>query len=265
MKKVLVLGSTGMLGYGVSKTLNDKNEFEVIYTSRKKEDDNYFDVISSKLEDLPKVDYIINCIGIIKPNMKRGLINAIKINSLFTHELAEFCKNNDTKLIHISTDCVYSGKGGKYLETNEHDALDDYGKSKSLGECSDNAMVIRTSIIGEEKENFISLISWAKSMKDKDVKGFTNHLWNGITTDYFGKICKKIISEDLYKEGLFHVYSSTDVTKFEMLNIFNNKWNLNLKIEEVEAYEQIDRTLRTKNDINGILNLPSIEEMINEL
>ena len=265
MKKVLVLGSTGMLGYGVSKTLNDKNEFEVIYTSRKKDDGNYFDVISSKLEDLPKVDYIINCIGIIKPNMKRSLIDAIKINSLFPHKLAEFCKNNETKLIHISTDCVYSGKSGKYVETKEHDALDDYGKSKSLGECSDNAMVIRTSIIGEEKENFISLISWAKSMRDKDVKGFTNHIWNGITTDYFGKICKKIISEDLYKEGLFHVYSNTDVTKAEMLHIFNNKWSLNLKIEEVEASEKIDRSLRTKNDINDVLNLPSIEKMINEL
>ena len=260
MKKVLVLGSTGMLGYGVSKTLNDKNEFEVIYTSRKKDDGNYFDVISSKLEDLPKVDYIINCIGIIKPNMKRSLIDAIKINSLFPHKLAEFCKNNETKLIHISTDCVYSGKSGKYVETKEHDALDDYGKSKSLGECSDNAMVIRTSIIGEEKENFISLISWAKSMRDKDVKGFTNHIWNGITTDYFGKICKKIISE-----GLFHVYSNTDVTKAEMLHIFNNKWSLNLKIEEVEASEKIDRSLRTKNDINDVLNLPSIEKMINEL
>ena len=265
MKKILVLGSTGMLGYGVSKTLNDKNEFEVIYTSRKKDDGNYFDVISSKLEDLPKVDYIINCIGIIKPNMKRSLIDAIKINSLFPHKLAEFCKNNETKLIHISTDCVYSGKSGKYVETKEHDALDDYGKSKSLGECSDNAMVIRTSIIGEEKENFISLISWAKSMRDKDVKGFTNHIWNGITTDYFGKICKKIISEDLYKEGLFHVYSNTDVTKAEMLHIFNNKWSLNLKIEEVEASEKIDRSLRTKNDINDVLNLPSIEKMINEL
>ena len=102
-------------------------------------------------------------------------------------------------------------------------------------------------------------------MRDKDVKGFTNHIWNGITTDYFGKICKKIISEDLYKEGLFHVYSNTDVTKAEMLHIFNNKWSLNLKIEEVEASEKIDRSLRTKNDINDVLNLPSIEKMINEL
>lgn len=264
MKKILVLGSTGMLGHGVSKTIKDSN-FEVIFTSRKKEDNYYFDVISSKLEDLPKVDYIINCIGIIKPNMKRGLINAIKINSLFPHELAEYCKKNSVRLIHISTDCVYSGKVGKYIETDEHDALDDYGKSKSIGECSDNAMVIRTSIIGEEKENFISLISWAKSMKNKEVKGFTNHLWNGITTDYFGKICKKIILEDLYREGLFHVYSNTDVTKAEMLRMFNNKWNLGLKIEEVESPESVDRTLRTKNDINNRLDLPSIGEMINEL
>lgn len=109
-KKVLVLGSTGMLGYGVSKTINSNDDFEIIYTSRKKNDSNYFDVLNSNLNNLPKTDYLINCIGVIKPNMNKSITNAIKINSLFPHELSDYCINNNIKLIHISTDCVYSGR-----------------------------------------------------------------------------------------------------------------------------------------------------------
>jgi len=261
----LVLGSTGMLGYGVSKTINSNDDFEIIYTSRKKNDSNYFDVLNSNLNNLPKTDYLINCIGVIKPNMNKSITNAIKINSLFPHELSDYCINNNIKLIHISTDCVYSGRKGKYIEVDLHDSLDEYGKSKSLGECSKKSMVIRTSIIGEEKYNFVSLISWAKSMKGREVNGFTNHYWNGVTTDYFGKICKKIISEDLYKEGLYHVYSSEDVTKLQMLYMFNDKWGLDLQINEIEDKEMVDRTLRTNQFLNNILNLPSIEKMIKEL
>jgi len=102
-------------------------------------------------------------------------------------------------------------------------------------------------------------------MKGREVNGFTNHYWNGVTTDYFGKICKKIISEDLYKEGLYHVYSSEDVTKLQMLYMFNDKWGLDLQINEIEDKEMVDRTLRTNQFLNNILNLPSIEKMIKEL
>jgi dTDP-4-dehydrorhamnose reductase len=265
MKKILVLGSNGMLGYGVSKKINDKKEFEVIYSSRKAGDDNFFDCIDSNLDELPEVDYIINCIGIIKPNMKRGIENAIKVNSLFPHLLSKYCKSKGIKLIHITTDCVFSGKSGNYTEADDHDALDDYGKSKSLGECQENSMVIRTSIIGEEKENFISLISWAKSMAGKNVKGFTNHLWNGITTDYFGLACKKIIMDDLYQEGLFHIFSKDDVSKAELLEIFNEKWKLDLAIEKVEAIESVNRTLRSIKNLNHLLDPPSIRQMIRDL
>lgn len=265
MKKILVLGSNGMLGHGVLKTINPNKKFDIITTSRKNDEKNYFDALVSDLGDLPKCDYVINCIGVIKPNMKKSLVDAIKINSLFPHKLSEYCNSEGMKLIHITTDCVFSGTKGKYIESDLHDATDDYGKSKSLGECSDTSMVLRTSIIGEEKENFISLISWAKSQNGGNVKGFTDHLWNGITTDYFGKVCHKIISDDIHQNGIFHIFSEYDVTKAELLHLFNKKWNLELNIEEISSGSSIDRTLRTHKDFNSFLNLPGIDKMIEEL
>lgn len=266
MKRILIIGANGMLGYGVSKTI-DTNSFTVNYTTRNGDNNTIkFDAINDNIDTLPKdYDYYINCIGIIKPNMKKSITNAIKVNSIFPHLLSEYCNVNNIKLIHISTDCVYSGNKGKYDEDSLHDCLDDYGKTKSLGECHETSMVIRTSIVGEEKNHFLSLISWVKSMKHKEVNGFNNHIWNGITTNYFGIICNKIIHNNLYEKGLFHIFSPVDVNKFQMLEFFNKKWNLNLKINEITTQETVDRTIRSNKELNKILNLPSFEEMINEL
>ena len=272
MAKVLILGSTGMLGSAIGNYfLNDtdhdvyltfKNE-NVSYGNKK----YYFDPLVNGFHYdvwFGKYDYVINAIGIIKPYMKSSIANAIELNSLFPHKLAKFCKDRDMKLIHITTDCVYSGFNGPYKESDESNALDEYGKSKSLGEPIDNAMVIRTSIVGEEIHKNASLVSWVKKQKNSKIKGFTNHYWNGITTKQYGKICAQIIKEDLYEEGLFHVFSN-DINKFEMMNVFNNKWDLNINISAFEASSEIDRRLRTTKNLNGKLNIPTFEEMIKEL
>ena len=159
---------------------------------------------------------------------------------------------------------MYSGKKGKYIETDLHDALDIYGKSKSLGEISSEAMVLRTSIIGEELHNYASLISWTKSQRGKTVDGYKTHYWNGLTTMEYAKCCEKIIENDLYQKGLYHIFSSTDVTKYELLNIFNNKYRLNLNIRESYP-EKIDRTLRTSMSLCSILKIPSVTQMIEAL
>lgn len=268
-KNVLILGDNGMLGNSVKKEfLKELDIFNIKTTNRNNEDTNsiMFDATNpNQLNDIlikNKFDYIINCIGVIKPFMKNNQVNAIKVNSLFPHIIGDICLQHDSKLINITTDCVYSGKKGYYIESDLHDCLDDYGKTKSLGEDYKNSMVLRTSIVGEEIDKFASLISWVKSMKNKEVNGFNNHLWNGITTNYYGFLCKKIIKEDLYKTGLYHIFSNKDVTKFEMLNIFNEKWNLNLKINEIEATESVNRTLRTEKDLCSKLEIPSFIEMI---
>lgn len=140
--RILVLGSSGMLGFMVENYLTRNPNFEVIGTTRKAEDKNRFDaeefVLGKKQGlDLKSFDYIINCIGIIKPfcqdNDPEGVVRAIKVNALFPNKLSQALKNSDTKILQIATDCVYSGKKGSYVEIDKHDALDVYGKTKSLG------------------------------------------------------------------------------------------------------------------------------------
>lgn len=268
MVKVLVLGSTGMLGNAVGKHFENNKSLDTILTFRNKEvsygtNKVFFDVLNTSLEELPQTDYLINCVGVIKPFIDKNIKDSIYINSLFPHKLADFCESRNTKMIHITTDCVFTGKDGKYTEQSLHDCTDVYGKSKSLGEPK-NCMVIRTSIIGEEIHKNASLIEWAKSMKNKKVNGFTNHLWNGVTTKHYAEICEKIILQDMHQKSLFHVHSD-DVTKLEMLKMISSRFELNLEIEPTEAKESCDRTLRTSKDLNTFVKTKTVKQQIEEL
>ena len=271
MVKVLILGSTGMLGNAVYKHFSKSDKFEVYTTYRdskfKTNDDKnvYFNALdyNNDFESLPKCDYYINCIGTIKPFMKTNTIDSIYTNSIFPHKLSNFCEKNDIKLIHITTDCVFSGKDGNYTEDSLHDCLDDYGKSKSLGEPT-NCMVLRTSIIGEEIHKNASLIEWVKSMKGKSVNGFTNHFWNGVTTKHYAELCEKIIINNLYEKSLFHVHSNV-VNKYELLNMINDRFNLDLVINQVATETTVNRSLFTLKELNNKLSVKSLQQQIREL
>lgn len=269
--KIAILGVTGMLGSAVYKYFKENTNYEIVGTTRgalpNESDFYHLDVLinnipNSTFVELNSSNYIINCIGAIKPAFKNiGIEDAIRINSLFPHKISKIF---DNKVINISTDCVYSGNKGDYIETDLHDALDDYGKTKSLGEDTINSMVLRTSIIGEEINHNYSLISWVKSQKDKEVNGFINHLWNGMTTTQYAKCCHKIIENNLYKTGLYHIFSDIH-TKYEMLNMFNRKWNLNLTIKPINAPTECDRTLNTIKDLNDKLNIPMLAKQLEEI
>jgi len=266
--KIMILGSTGLLGNTVVKYFLENTNHEVFFTHKNEqvklsEKSIYFDALKSDFSILQNVDYVINCIGIIKPFMINNLSNNIYINSIFPRKLADFCDQNNIRLIHITSDCVFSGKDGNYNEQDKHDCLDEYGKSKSLGEPT-NCMVLRTSIIGDEIHKNASLISWAKSMKDKQVNGYINHLWNGITTKHYAEICQQIISKNLFEKNLFHVYS-TDITKHDLLELISKKYNLNLKIVKHNDNISIDRRLTTKKQLVSKLDIKSISEQIKEL
>lgn len=274
LMKILILGSTGMLGNAVGKHFLSNPEYQVTTTYRTP-DVSYgtsrvkFDVTIDSLEEITTTtgtfDYIINCIGTIKPFMASNPRMARYINSVFPWDLAEWCKKYNQKLIHVTSDCAFSGKSSKYTESSVHDALDDYGKSKSLGEPINDCMVIRTSIIGEEIHKNASLIAWAKSQKGKTVKGYTHHYWNGITTNQYGLICDKIIQNEWYTNGLFHVHAKDDVNKLQMMHYFNNKFKLDLTIESAAPGEPCDRTMRSEKDLCKKLEVPTVEEMINAL
>jgi dTDP-4-dehydrorhamnose reductase len=268
MKKIVILGSTGMLGNTVAKYFLKSKDLKVFTSFRKnkfKWDNNsfYFDAIMSKFSDIPDCDYIINCIGIIKPHMTSSMENSIFINSLFPHQLAKYCNSKNIKLIHITTDCVFSGNSGTYDENSKHDCLDEYGKSKSLGE-TDNCMTIRTSIIGEEIHSKVSLVEWVKSMKSKTVNGFTNHIWNGMTTLQYAKICELIIKKELFENGIFHVYSNK-VDKRTLVSKISEAYELNITVNPYTAPKAIDRSLTTVEKLNSQLNVPNIEEQIRDM
>jgi len=259
-----------MLGNAVVKHFLTARKYNVSTTYRNKAlafdgSSIEFDVVKDSLNQIPgNFDYVINCIGMIKPFMAQNPMEAIKVNSLFPWQVAKWCKEYGQRLIHITTDCVYSGAKGKYKEVDLHDALDVYGKSKSLGECTSDAMVLRTSIIGEEIHKNASLISWAKSQKGKEVDGYATHLWNGITANWYAKVCDFIIQNHIYEKGLFHIFAEDDVSKFKMLHYFNEKFNLNLVIKRTEP-EPIDRTLRTDKFLCKKLKIPTVKEMIWEM
>jgi len=273
--KLLVLGATGMLGSGVCHSLR-KEGFEVHGTFRDKahsiclnlELDRMINFDASEIKEtpLPLSGYscVINCIGVINTLAAQNLPNTIYVNSLFPHLMARRCQNHDVKFIHITTDCVFDGKHGKYTEESPHNADDVYGQTKSLGEPKD-CMTSRTSIIGEEKHQHHSLISWAQSQKNKEVKGYTNHHWNGVTTHQYGRIISQIIKENLYKEELFHVFSPSDVTKFDLLGILNDRFDLSLNITPHEAQPPIDRSLRTRKRLQKVLSIPPISEQVRQL
>ncbi len=269
--KVLVLGATGLIGNGVAKHLLN-TAHDVNYTYRNNnhifsdsEKWIYFDAMdfSNDLNALVSgYDYVINCIGIIKPFISRNPIAERELNAVFPWRLASACQKTNAKMIHITTDCVFSGKDGLYNESAEHDATDAYGKSKSLGEPVSQCMVIRASMVGGEIHQFVSLMSWAKSQKGQVVKGFVNHLWNGITTKEYAIICQKIIENNWYQKGLFHIHASDVVSKFQMLEYFNEKYGLDLKVESFETKVPVDRSLSTVKDLCRQFALPTVHEMI---
>src|SRR6188768_1202155 len=194
MKRVIVLGATGMLGSMVCSYLKRNSDFEVVGTTRGTFDARKFVAGETQKEEL-RADTIINCIGVIKPFCKdtdrQGVIHAIEVNALFPHRLAAEAKRVGARVIQIATDCVYSGAKGDYIETDAHDALDVYGKSKSLGEVFDGSLLnIRCSIIGPELKSKSSLLEWCLSNRDgATLSGFAHHRWNGVTTLQFAQLC----------------------------------------------------------------------------
>lgn len=215
------------------------------------------------LEQIGKIDTIINCAGIIKPHSLKDPATTLFINGALPHILSHHYKE---KLIQITTDCVFDGiKGAPYTEESVHTPNDLYGLSKSLGEPSEHSLVLRTSIIGPEITGFVSLIEWFKKQEGKTIKGFTNHLWNGVTTREFAKICDKIIShrEDYQKNGIFHIFSTT-VTKYDMVMKFKEKYKVNVNIEPTQP-APVDRRLDTVYDLCKKLNISSFDKMLEEL
>ena len=172
----------------------------------------------------------------------------ISINSLFPIKLTDLSHELNFKVIQIATDCVYSGEKGNYVEGDTKDPVDYYGYSKALGEHSDsNLMTLRCSLIGRELKSKVEFLEWVLSQGIKsEIKGFTDHFWNGLTTLHFAKIVNGIIKREQFKYGTFHLIPKDSVTKFELAkNIANSFERSDIRITQGSSSKAINRVLAT--------------------
>ena len=240
---ILIFGSNGMLGNYITRVLNDIHY--VIPLSR-----TDFDIEIDpwtklfKLLDMYRPTVIVNCSGLI-PQRNIDLNKPYyRINAVFPHKLQFYCDNtrHPCKLIHITTDCVFSGKKGNYHEWNCPDPGTIYGRSKYFGEPWD-ACVIRTSIIGEEIVNKKSLLEWVRAQKH--IAGYLNYIWNGVTCLKLSEIVKEIIKTNCFWKGIRHIHSPRNISKFELCNMINDVYELDIEIIKSNAEVSTDRTLMT--------------------
>jgi dTDP-4-dehydrorhamnose reductase len=289
MSTVLILGASGMLGSAVFKEFVNF-QGELIATTRTVaslvDDSNVrflkFDAATDNLDSafsMP-IDFVVNCIGIIKPYINdedpKQTETAFEINGAFPNRLQSWASRRGAKVIQIATDCVFSGSNGNYLETNEHDALDVYGKSKSLGEAKGASMMhLRVSIIGPEVGRNSSLLEWVRNQpKNSEITGYTDHFWNGITSMHFAKIARGIIENDLFEAGVFHVLPQDSTTKCELVALIAKYLGRkDLKVNPRGTGDNINRTLATsfpaKNKAfwlaGGYHSPPTIEQLVSEV
>ena len=219
-----------------------------------------------KAIDETSPEVVINCIGVVKSLVEQeGMASTICLNSLLPHQLYQICRPRGIRLIHISTDCVFSGKTGLYREDDPSDAEDVYGKSKYLGEVNGpGALTIRTSIIGRELTNTNGLVEWFLSNRGGKVQGYTKAIFSGFTTLHLSRIITDIILKYQRLQGIYHI-ASEPIDKFKLLTLINKAMGLNTAIEEYAGYH-IDRSLdATKYRQDTGFSPPSWQKMIEEL
>ena len=277
--KILILGAYGMLGHRIFGVLKDKFDTYATCRTFKKEwqhilhansliNDVQAEVFHSvvKAFALSQPDVVINCIGIVKQlDAAKDPIPSIKINSLFPHELALLCQSRGARLIHFSTDCVFSGKKGNYREDDIHDAEDLYGRTKYLGEISGKGcLTIRSSIIGRELGKKHGLVEWFLSQRGKKINGYSKAIYSGFTTHAMARMVSELIENHPSLSGIWQV-ASDPISKYDLLCKMNAKMGLHIEIEKDEQFV-CDRSLNGERFARetGIV-APSWEVMIDDL
>ena len=269
MKKVIILGSTGMLGHLVYHFLDSTNKYDLYNLSFRNKlnsktiiaDISDQQKLSNLINDISP-DVIINCVGVLIKGSKENLKNAIYINAYFPHWLKDVCEEIDCRLIHVSTDCVFSGKNGGNDENSIKDATDDYGKTKSLGEFdSINHLCIRTSIIGPEiKQNGEGLLHWLFNQQGT-IYGFKNVYWSGVTTLELAKVIHFSIENNIL--GLWNVTNGEPISKYDLLQKIIKIFSINKLKLEPDTNKFSNKSLKSNRGI--YYKVPSYDDMLEDL
>jgi len=256
--RVLVLGASGMLGNAMVRVLSEKEEWEVFGTLRSSGAVRFFSSKVAKrlvagvdvenhdalvrLFAQIRPDVVVNCIGLVKQLADADYpLLAIPINSLLPHRLARLCGLVGARLVHMSTDCVFSGRKGGYRESDPSDAEDLYGKSKFLGEVDyPHAITLRTSIIGHELQGGRSLIGWFLS-QERQCKGFVKAIYSGLPTVVLAQLVRDVIIPRADLSGLYHV-ASKPISKYDLLCLVSEIYGKSIEIIP-DSSLVIDRSL----------------------
>ncbi|MBU2549825.1 MAG: SDR family oxidoreductase [Proteobacteria bacterium] len=255
--RVLIPGGDGMLGHRLLKHLAPRHDVRV--TLRRElsayagfgifNDRNAYprvDVHSDRLIEVMRAfrpEAVVNCIGLVKQRPDAEECRpGLEINALYPHRLADWCRDVKARLVHLSTDCVFSGQKGNYNEDDPFDAQDLYGQTKFLGEvCQPPCLTLRTSIVGPELSRKQGLIEWFLAQKGP-INGFTNHIYTGLTTMEMGRVVEKLLIDHPRASGRYHV-SSEPISKHDLLVLVKKKLGLPTEIRPHETPSPCDRSL----------------------
>lgn len=267
-KKILVLGADGMAGHIVSMYLNEVG-YDVFTTTRKADDakNSRFDVLDdykdlNRIIDTVKPNFVINCIGVLNQFAEENKPGAVLINSFFPHYVDSLSAQHQFKMIHISTDCVFSGERGGYSETDVTDATSFYGKTKSLGEVNnDRNVTFRTSIVGPDmNEKGIGLFNWFIK-QESETKGFSGVIWTGVTTLQLAKAIEK--SFDMSITGLYHLVNNQKINKFDLLSLFKKYMKKDIAIKEDASYTSDKSLINNRKGFD--FDIPDYDKMVREM
>lgn len=282
--KAVVLGAAGMLGHKVFQILREclpgtvatmrenprEFPFAKVELLQGPEvlagiDVTDFPRLHGLLQDLRPAN-VVNCVGIIKQRSEAGdPIPTITINALLPHLLCRWAEGWGGRVIHLSTDCVFSGRRGGYREDDQSDAEDLYGKSKFLGEVSgDNGLTLRTSMIGRELAEHRSLLEWFLEQERKTVRGFTRVIYSGVTTNYLGRLVGQLIESHPTLCGLYQVVSAP-ISKHDLLYLIKETYGMNVTIVP-DASEVSDRSMVGEKFLHATgIETPPWQELMREL
>lgn len=271
--KILVLGVSGMLGNAMFRVLSENAEIEVFGTARSSTVQRYFAPEMSKkiiagvdVENHDalthvfakvKPQVVINCIGLIKQlAVADDPLQALPINAMLPHRLARLCELGGARLVHVSTDCVFSGTKGDYRESDSADATDLYGRSKHLGEVTyPHTITLRTSIIGHELSSSHALLGWFLAQEGQ-VKGYTKAIFSGLPTVELARVVRELVLPRPELSGLYHV-ASAPIAKYDLLKLIADVYSKKIEIIPDDALV-IDRSLNAERfkDATGYVAPP---------
>jgi len=282
--KIIVLGGEGMLGHKVYQTLLDRYPDTACTVSLPLSEPLYQRVTLFRqgriFENVEAMDlqllgnflrewkpaFIVNCIGIVKQREEaRAFIPSITLNALLPHKLADFAGAWGGKVIHFSTDCVFSGKRGKYTEEDPSDADDLYGRCKFLGEVvAGNTLTLRTSIIGRELANFRSLLEWFLAPKGNIVHGYRRVIYSGVTTNHLAQIVGNLVADHPTLSGLFQV-TAPAISKYDLLCRLKEAYRLDVEIVP-DDQEISDRSMVGEKFLRATgYRLPNWDDLVSQL